>query len=343
MGMGRVLRTWASVCSLLLVLGLAGCPLWPERAPGEAPAARLAVPDGNLGGSAAWLPDGWIYYLWSSTLSVDYKLHRVALDKPAESVDLPNGRCLKTEYGFPHALPGGRLGITRICTQLDPTQSTIELVAYHPGTGRFETLAPIGQNNPTGVTWQRDLKTGYLSSGSGICDGLGPVTRQGIGRFPGAFTLDGRTWRLEESLFQSGAEDCTPQGRAVAPMLTPDDRRLVFLASPESQGHTDWRRLNDPWNVYVMDLPDGTPRRLVGGFDERGAAMSPDGRRVAVTGRRDSQQGLWLVELDTGQMHMLSDAYLAVPTFSPDGRRLLVAFTPKENKNQLRMLDVPAT
>lgn len=126
-------------------------------------------------------------------------------------------------------------------------------------------------------------------------------------------------------------------------MLTPDDRRLVFLASPESQGHTDHQRLNDPWSVYVLDLPDGKPRRLAGGFDERGAAMSPDGKRVAVTGRRGSEQGLWLVELDTGEVRKVSDAYLAVPVFSPDGRKLVVAFTPKENHNQLSMLDVPAS
>jgi hypothetical protein len=70
MGMGPVLlRTSASVCSLLLVLALAGCPLSPERVSGKAPGARLAVPDGNLGGSAAWLPDGWIYYLWTSPVA----------------------------------------------------------------------------------------------------------------------------------------------------------------------------------------------------------------------------------------------------------------------------------
>jgi hypothetical protein len=42
---------------------------------------------------------------------------------------------------------------------------------------------------------------------------------------------------------------------------------------------------------------------LAGGFDERGAAMAPDGKHVAVTGRRGARQGVWLIDLDTGDMH----------------------------------------
>jgi len=345
MGMGpALLRTFAVACSLLLVLGLFGCGLWPGRASGKVAGARLDVPDGSLGGSTAWLPDGWIYFHWTPDLSSsDYELHRVAPGKPAERVKLPpDEQCAKMRYLFPHALPDGRLGLARMCVQDDFAKTLIELMAYDPASGRLETLAPVKRFNPTGVTWRRDLQSGYLSSGSGICDGLAPVTRQGIGRFPGPVTLEGRTWRLEESLYQSGSEDCTPQGRAVAPMLTPDDRRLVFLASPESQGHTDQRRLDDPWSVYVQDLPDGTPKRLVGGFHPRGEAIAPDGKHVAITGRRGEQQGVWLLNVDTGSMRELSDARFSAPAFSPDGREMAVAFTPNVDHNELRLLDVPS-
>jgi hypothetical protein len=31
-------------------------------------------------------------------------------------------------------------------------------------------------------------------------------------------------------------------------------------------------------------------------------AMAPDGRQVAVSGRRSREQGVWLVDLDSGSM-----------------------------------------
>lgn len=186
------------------------------------------------------------------------------------------------------------------------------------------------------------MQSGYVSHGSGICDGFAALTRQGPRRLPAATTIDGHTWRLDEELFQPGDADCRDQGRATSALLTPDERELVFLASRESRGHSGQARLDYPWYLYIQDLPDGKPRVLVRGFsDTRGMAVSPDGKHVAIAGRRGDEQGLWLVDIDTGDMRKLTGARFSEPAFSPDGSQLAVILSEDIERAELYVLDVP--
>ena len=346
MGVGpAVLIVRKAVC-LVMVAAAGGCGLFGSPAadptPGPLPGTRLDVPDGDLA-VTAWLPDGHIYLLWGADLASPHEILRVAPGRPAQQLTLPAGEgCQRTEYRLPHRLPDGRLGLAVSCETGDPTKDHIDLVAYHPASRRLEMLAPLGEYNPAAVSWRKDLASGYVSAGGGICDGFAPLTRHGITRFPGPVTLNGHTWRLDEVFFTPGSNDCRDLGRAGAAQLTPDERRLVFRAAPAAQGHSGQSRLDYPTGIYVQDLPDGTPRQLVTGFsDTRGLAMAPDGRQVAVAGRRGREQGLWLVNLDSGAMRELASARLSYPSFSPDGRQLSVTYARDENHSELRVLDIP--
>jgi dipeptidyl aminopeptidase/acylaminoacyl peptidase len=251
--------------------------------------------------------------------------------------------CLRTEYLLPHPLPDGRLGLARDCEMEDPEQSHIDLIAYDSANRRLEVLAPLGKDNPNAVSWRKDLQTGYVSHGSGICDGVAPLSRQGAQRFPEPITLEGHTWRLEEVFFQAGNEDCKDQGRADIALLTPDERHLVFLASPKSQGQSGQARLDHPWHLYIQDLPSGTPRTLVRGFsDTRGIAVSPDGKHVAIAERRGDEQGLWLVNIRTGDMRKLAGVRFSWPAFSPDGSQLAVILSEDIEHAELYVLNLSA-
>jgi WD40-like Beta Propeller Repeat len=335
------------VACLLALLALSGCQsLWAKGTspePAQLPGTRLDLPKGDMGG-AAWLPDGHVYLNYTASQDAPLAVWRVRPGQPAEHVTLPElSGCPRTDYLLPHALPDGRLGTSRSCRT---DSSGTDLVAYDPASGRLEVLAPMGHNAPTGVSWRRDLQSGYVSTGSGICDGVAPLTRQGPGAFPGPVTLDGHTWRLDEVFRQSGDESCDAQGRAFGALLTPDERRLVFFASPQAQGHGGQVRTYQPVGIYIWDLPEGKPRAAVRGFDNTvGMAMSPDGRRVAIGGRRGKETGLWLVDLDSGAMHKLARIRLASPAFSPDGRQLAVVYQHGKYEDfncELRVLDVPA-
>ncbi len=99
------------------------------------------------------------------------------------------------------------------------------------------------------------------------------------------------------------------------PTASPDGRRLVFQAVGR---------------LWVMDLPDGTPRRLTpDSFDplEYSPAWSPDGRWIAFTSWDDEERGhLWKIPAAGGEPVRLSAeaGEYVNPVWSPDGATLVV-------------------
>jgi Tol biopolymer transport system component len=97
---------------------------------------------------------------------------------------------------------------------------------------------------------------------------------------------------------------------------SPDGRRLAF----QTVGR-----------IWVMDLPNGTPRRLTGaGFEpfEYAPAWSPDGQWIAFTSWTDSIAGhLYRIRPTGGAPEQLTQQpgeYLN-PAWSPDGREIVLA------------------
>lgn len=270
---------------------------------------------------------------------------RITPGQAAEPIELPQlADCRRTDYLLPHRLPDGRLGLARECITDDPSGIGFTLIGYQPATRRIDDLATVGQYLPRDVSWRRRLDSGYLSTGSGICDGFAPITRHGLGEFPGPVTLDGHTWRLDEIFRDTGADSCTGQGRAGWAMLTADDRQLIFAAAPDAEGGSGWSRLDVREHIYWQELPAGRPDQLASGFNDlTGMDISPDGRLLAVSGRRGLERGLWLINLDSGDERKVAGGPLNEPSFSPDGRRLAMVFNSEQGeKAQLRLLEVPS-
>ncbi len=119
--------------------------------------------------------------------------------------------------------------------------------------------------------------------------------------------------------------------RAYAPFrITDDPFEATFLrwhtASPDGK-HLAFQAVG---RVWVMDLPDGEPRRVTpNSFEpfENAPAWSPDGRFLAFTSADEAARGhLWKVPVSGGPPVQLSDTegeYLN-PAWSPDGRMILL-------------------
>jgi TolB protein len=75
-------------------------------------------------------------------------------------------------------------------------------------------------------------------------------------------------------------------------------------------------------HLWAVAQGDPTPIQITGGpFDDREAAISPDGRQVAFASNRLGGWDLFLLDLATGDTRQLTDtaAFEGDPTWSPDG------------------------
>ena len=104
------------------------------------------------------------------------------------------------------------------------------------------------------------------------------------------------------------------------PRTSPDGRRLAFTALDK---------------LWVMDLPNGTPRRLTNtasGIGEHDPAWSPDGRHIAYVTWTESGGSLQRVRSDgRGAPERLTEraAFYEKPVYTPTGSRIVVARGPR--------------
>jgi dipeptidyl aminopeptidase/acylaminoacyl peptidase len=103
--------------------------------------------------------------------------------------------------------------------------------------------------------------------------------------------------------------------------------------------------------LYVMDLPNGTPRRLTDDtVHEQAPAWSPDGQWVAYVTWTSSQGGALMKVRADGRVRTRlapDPAFFDSPVWSPDGQRLVAVKGPRQPRIRERFgpgydLGVPA-
>ncbi len=100
------------------------------------------------------------------------------------------------------------------------------------------------------------------------------------------------------------------------PVFSPDGRWLFFTSN----------RGGSP-QIYKASLIDGSVNRVTfeGGYNVS-PALSPNGKLLAFVHRREGRFHIAVMELETGQMSVLTDTvYDESPSFAANGRRILYA------------------
>lgn len=115
------------------------------------------------------------------------------------------------------------------------------------------------------------------------------------------------------------------------PSIAPDGSFAVFATSrPDLSAN---RAVGQLWRV---DLPDGTPRRLTRGTADSGPGLSPDGASLAFVRADGKGKGqVWVVPAAGGEPVQATDAALGVDGFawSPDARSIaFVARVPEKGR-----------
>ena len=104
------------------------------------------------------------------------------------------------------------------------------------------------------------------------------------------------------------------------PAFSPDGERIAFRSEREPAG------------IYVMDAMGENSRRVADfGYHP---SWSPDGKEIVVsmfgrdqpTVRPDGEQGLWIINVETGARRKISDAEASFPSWSPNGKRIAYWF-----------------
>jgi len=107
------------------------------------------------------------------------------------------------------------------------------------------------------------------------------------------------------------------------PRIAPDGAFAVFATS-----RPDLAADRNVGQIWRVDLPEGTPRRLTRGVADTQPQVSPDGRSVAfVRGDADGTAQVFLVPASGGEPVQVTDARGGVGAYawSPDGARIAFA------------------
>ncbi len=328
--------------------------LWIVRANGGAPRAitKEGEPPGGHG-APVWDPGGkWIYFIASDPRAISSELWRVT----------PDGAQLEKVFAAarifdPAVSPDGdwiyfggytasnRYAIMRIPLRKIPVASSPEIVTK-PGleVARHPALARSGRLLWSSLVTSGNLWSLPLDPATSLPNGpLVPLTA-GSGRstWP-VFSRDGKRLAFSRTLpgqnadiwvmnlNGSGAEPLT-SNPAVEYLVSwlPDNRRVLFV-SFRTKPYAFWsvdsvtkEEVMQPFNVAEAENPQ----------------LSPDGKRMAYHSRRGGfTMNIWIRDLvkETDTQLTFDREFIGFPSWSPDGKTLLVQVRQGEDVNVATM------
>ncbi len=317
----------------LLVLA-AGCNrggiVTPES---TARAEEVIVQPGRFFG-VAWVSDDHVVASYSArpgASGAETRLWSLAPDGSSfNRLRVPNRPACPVSLDVaPFTLAPGTVGFIRRCAQ----EVVDYVLAYDL---RSETLvrlvrAPLRPPlQPGRFTWSPSLERGMYGETTSWCVSIVGLTPEGVQYLPITINEGGRSWRLDEEFRLTPAQDCDGLGSASWPAWAPDGRIIAFFARPPS-ADSGFDRIDDPWNLYVMDQYRLRPRKVFEGVvHARDLRWSPDGRWLAFSGFIDGRPGSWLYSTADAKVTFFTPQRLDALDWSPDGSQIIGIPHPEE-------------
>jgi eukaryotic-like serine/threonine-protein kinase len=250
-------------------------------------AATTLVRDSAYGAGGAWSADGWLYFVGGTAQAL---LRVRATGGPPELVARPDTTRDELFFNTPELLPGGRAALITIMRR----SGSADIAAVDLGSGAVTVLT-------------RGLRALYSRNGTLIVLGSDGVVQ--------AVRLDPRSLRLEGrpvTVLQGVAPGSVANG--VASFALSNTGTLLYETEQPAQQVV---RVNREGSVQVIDP------NWAGVFTN--LSLSPNGRRLAVSLRREGRLEVWVRELATGTLTRFAyeGTYSYRASWTPDGRSLL--------------------
>jgi serine/threonine protein kinase/sugar lactone lactonase YvrE len=189
----------------------------------------------------------------------------------------------------------------------EATSGAVDLYRISPKSAQVKNLHTF-VDEPLGIAWSGDGQRVVLADNDGL------LTIGANGGLPRRLSFAQTAVAVGEQIASRG-------------------NRLVYV------------QLHDNVNIWRVDLKSGTTRSLLAptSRDQRGPAISPDGKRIAFESDRSGTQEVWVANLDGSDAVQLSDfhALTGSPQWSPDGRR--IAFDSRASGEAALYLVDPST
>jgi len=261
--------------------------------------------------SLAWLGE-WIVVDYAAEIVDAYsvRIWRLRSDgSEFEVLDLPSHASCGSNWIkavlVPSGLPDGRLGYISRCRPQDDNLPTLQFaMAYDVEREEVEPLLDYSVADSGlgtgGLAWNPEMTSGLMA------DGFAYINEQ-LQRFTG----EGKE-PLNVGLAQAYGAAWSPDGETIA-----------FIGSEEQGLPLRW----GDFQLYLMNKEGKQIRPIVEGFKASGGvSWSPDGRWLAfpaffgeVAG---DDQGLWLINPESGALRMIAEGGFGKPAWSPDGQRI---------------------
>jgi Tol biopolymer transport system component len=336
---------------------------------------RITAP-GVTSGSPSWSLDGKQIVYYEMPVESSWTA-RVAMGSPHTtsqiiSVNLETGKRSELTSGpglklAPHFLPDGRIGYT---TKSGQTSG----VAYTQGTARFPNNMRSPSWSPDGkqvvyeridytprpqyqrlYSWDPDFEYRYTDTFPSFSkDGMLVVTAKDVDSSIAVMKKDGSDRHI---VFK--APDCADKSNgacnamgaltAFGPSWSPDGQWIVF-------GYGGYLKGRDTAFAKLMLVRrDGTDlKELTSGTPNAGfPSFSPDGKEIVYRSWGSNEDGLRIVNIETGNVRVLTDQLDNLPDWSVNN---LIVFTRKSADNNFdiytikpdgssltRLTDYPAT
>ena len=147
----------------------------------------------------------------------------------------------------------------------------------------------------------------------------------------------------------------TQDGSDTRPSWSPDGTRVLFGRATSDTSGDGYITVSDTADIYILDIASGEETNLTAtpGFNDFNFAWSPDGQWIAFASTRrdtngdgsvnlDDSENLFLIPAGGGEERLLNlrDRAIFSPSWSPDGRFILVLVLGEDGQNSIWRFDI---